>query len=134
VGCSIAGVVLVFFLVGVVALNFLGGQIEKILAGTVEFGSGGTGCSVTGGATTFRVGQSIHTAAHLTREVPAGEAVTVQLVANGSVVESNAQSFPTAGSCVSIDLTTSGVPPGTYRLEYLSGTETLSSGSFTLTP
>jgi hypothetical protein len=135
VGFSIVGVLLILLVTGLVALRFLGGQVEKTTAGTVEFGSGGTGCRVTGQATTFRVGQPIHTVAHLTRIVPAGETLTVHVMANGSAVQSHHQSIPTATECISIvDITTSREPPGTYRLEYLSGTETLSSGSFTLIP
>lgn len=134
VGCAVLAIVLSLGVSATIALVFLGSQVEQVLGGTVDFGTGGTGCSVTGTGTQFQVGQPIHVAAHLKREVPAGETVTVRLITGGSVLQSGSQSFATAGRCVYLDLPTTSLGAAAYRLEYLSGTEILSSGSFTLTP
>ena len=52
-GCVLVALIGALFVLGVfVYLIFLGARVAE-RAGTIEFGTGGTGCSVTGAATTF---------------------------------------------------------------------------------
>ncbi|MFL5714830.1 MAG: hypothetical protein ACJ769_09230, partial [Chloroflexota bacterium] len=61
----------VLAVVALVGLIFLGSQVQSILAGTIQYGTGGTGCSVTGTATTFPSSVAIRSVAYLEHEVPA---------------------------------------------------------------
>jgi hypothetical protein len=80
--------------------------IPEIHRGTVEFGSSGSGCSVTTPSTTFSVDDAIRFAANLEREVRAGEIVTIALSVNGDVVggdvpgEAMSRTFNAPGDCV----------------------------------
>jgi hypothetical protein len=62
------GVVIVAILaVGYIGLTFLGSQVLEALRGTVEFGTGGSGCSVDGRASSFPSdGASIYVVSRVT--------------------------------------------------------------------
>jgi len=127
----LAGVVIVAILfVGYVGLSFLGARVLEQLRGTVEFGSGGSGCSVEGRASTFAAGGAVYAVAHLTREVPAGTVVTFRVSQNGSEVGSVPRTFDVAGDCVTGTLPGASLMPAHYRVEYLAGAETLATGEF----
>ena len=77
-GCVIVGAILaILAVVLLVAFIFLGSQVQSALKGTVEFGTGGEACSVSGGATSFKAGTELHFVALLERSVSAGETLTV---------------------------------------------------------
>ena len=62
-GCVLVALIGALFVLGVfVYLIFLGARVAE-RAGTIEFGTGGTGCSVTGAATTFPASVSIRSVA-----------------------------------------------------------------------
>jgi len=137
-GCLIAAAIAAVAAVAIVAiaivgLIFLGGQVQSLLKGTIEFGAGGTGCSVSAKATTFPASTTIHVAAHLEREVPAGETVTLVATNPQGATQTRDQTLTSSATCLSLDLP-SGLPAGHYGLEMRSGSETLSKGTFDITP
>ncbi len=133
-GCVIALlVVAVGVLAVLVGLTFLGSQLASSLAGTMEFGTGGTGCSVTGEATTFPASSAIHAVAYLERETRAGEPITITVTYPNGTKESQDQTVGEGSTCISQDVP-SGVAPGHYLLEYRSGAEVLATGAFDITP
>lgn len=137
-GCLIAAVVGAFAMaalavIAIFALIFLGGQVQSLLKGTVEFGTGGTGCSVTGRATTFPASTTIHVAAYLEREASAGESITLAATGPDGTTETRDQTMTESATCLAFDLP-SGLPAGHYVIELRSGSETLSKGAFDITP
>ena len=133
-GCVIAGAVIVVILfVGFIGLVFLGAQIQSMLAGTIEFGTGGKECSVSDRATTFPASATIHYAAHLEREVTVGEKITVTVSFPNGTTDSTDETFDRAGQCVYQDIDP-GLDVGHYLMEFRSGTELLSKGEFDITP
>ena len=126
----IGGLVAALLFVGYVGLSFLGAQVLEQLRGTVEFGTGGSGCNVEGRASTFPAGGAVYAVAHLTREVPAGTVVTFRVAQNGTEVGSVPRTFDAAGDCVIGTLPGAALTPAHYRVEYLAGSETLAAGEF----
>lgn len=135
-GCAIGAVIGVIALVVVVyvGLVFLGGQVQTLLAGTVQVGTGGNGCSVTGEATSFPTSTaSIHVVAYLEREAVAGETVAVTLHAPDGSKGTQSLELDSAATCVSLDLPLGGaLPVGAYTLDYAIGSEVLATGGFEL--
>jgi hypothetical protein len=138
-GCAIVAAIVValgglLVTFAIVALIFLGGQVASILQGTVQFGTGGNECSVTGVASTFPSTASIHLAAHLERTVAAGEVITMVVTGpDGEVLTTSEPPSPSSFECIYNDITP-GLPPGPYAIEFLVGQERLASGSFEITP
>ncbi len=138
-GCAIVAAIIVaigglLLTLAVVALIFLGGQVASILQGTVQFGTGGSECSVTGVASTFPTTASIHLAAHLERTVAAGEVVTMVVTGpDGEDLTTDEPPAPSSFECIYNDIAP-GLPPGPYAIEFLVGQERLATGSFQITP
>ena len=138
-GCAIAAAVVVavgglLFTLAVVALIFLGGQVASILQGTVQFGTGGVECSVTGQATTFPSTATIHFVAHFEREVSAGEVITMVVTGpDGEDLTTDEPPAPSDFECLYNDVAP-GLPPGPYAIEFLVGAERLATGSFEIAP
>jgi hypothetical protein len=133
-GCVIAAVVVgALLLLGYLGLVFLGNQVMSILAGTMEFGTGGSGCSVSGKATTFPASASIHAVAYLERKTTTGETLTVAVTYPDATTETSDQAVGSVADCVTEDIRP-GLSPGHYSLEYRVGTEVLAKGSFDITP
>jgi hypothetical protein len=120
-------------------------EVPETHRGTVEFGSGGSGCSVTMPSTTFSVGDTIHFAANLEREVRADEVVTIVLSVDGDVLgEPATRAFDVRGDCIGGLLYWAyAAPPwsdlsafpiswttGHYRLELSAGGTVLAGGEF----
>jgi hypothetical protein len=102
--------------------------------GTVEFGTGGSGCSVDGTASSFPSGTaSIYEVAHFAREIRAGEVVMFRVLQDGAEVASVPRAFDATGDCLGGTLP-NGLPPGQYRIEYLAGAESLAAGEFDIRP
>lgn len=115
----------------IVGLTFLGGQIAGVLGGTVEFGTGGSGCQVTGATTSFSADQPITLVAHLSRGLKAGESVHVTLShATGGVVSEADRTFDQPGSCLFGNIAAGVLSPGSYVLDYRVGSAVLASGGF----
>ncbi|HEX6867658.1 MAG TPA: hypothetical protein VF119_02575 [Candidatus Limnocylindrales bacterium] len=133
-GCLIAVIVLGAFLVlGYIGLVFLGNQVRTVLAGTIQFGTGGTGCSVTGTATTFPASASIRSVAFLKEDVAAGTTLTTIVTFPDGTSDTGDQTLDTTAGCVTQAIE-SGLPAGHYGLEYRVGTETVAKGAFDITP
>jgi hypothetical protein len=133
-GCVVAAAIVVAVLfIGYIGLVFLGGQVESILRGTVEFGTGGSECSLTETGTSFATDETIHLAAHFERTTAAGETVTLIVTDQDGTTETNEQTFDAPSDCLFMDLGP-GIPPGHYALEFRAGTELLASGELDITP
>jgi hypothetical protein len=133
-GCLIVGGILaVLAFVLIVALIFIGGQVQSALKGTVQFGTGGTACSVSGTATSFKAGTDLHFVAWLERSVSAGETLTVVQTFPDARTDTTDQKVESAASCMYGDLP-SGDAAGHYAMEVRSGSEVLAKGGFDLTP
>ncbi len=138
-GCAIVAAIIVavgglLLTLAVVALIFLGGQVASLLQGTVQFGTGGTECSVTGEATTFPSTATIHLVAHLERTVSAGEVITMAVTGpDGEDFTTDEPPAPTSFECIYNDITP-GLAPGSYAIDFLVGQERLATGAFQITP
>jgi hypothetical protein len=133
-GCVIliifVGVLLV---VGLIGLGFLASQARSILGGTIAFGTGGTGCSVSGSAKTFPSTTAIYSVAYLDHDTTAGQVITVAVTYPDGTTETNDETMAQAAGCVTQDISP-GLTPGHYVLEYRSGGEVLANGGFDITP
>ena len=114
-------------------LIFLGSQVQGILKGTIEFGTGGTGCNVTGEATTFPSSATIHYAAHFSRDVAAGEPLTIVVTFPDGTSRSVDQSFESTANCVYDDIQP-GNASGHYVIAYRSSSELLAQGAVDIQP
>jgi len=112
----------------IVTLEFLGEQVQDLLAGTIEFGHGGSGCVVSDAATTFAQGEVVHLTAHLTRTVQPGEVIVEKITSPDGTPESSSHAVATNADCLSQDLTPREL--GSYRVEITTGAERLAAGSF----
>jgi hypothetical protein len=114
----IAGVVIVLVLLfGFIGIVFLGSQVQEALKGTIEFGTGGTECAVTGEGTTFPASATIHLAAHLERQVSAGEVISLTVLNPDGTTETGDSTCDTAATCL-----------------FRAGSEVLSRGELNITP
>ena len=133
-GCVIVGAILgVLAVVLIVAVIFLGNQVQSALKGTVQFGTDGTACSLSGTETSFKVGTDLHFVAWLERSVAAGETLTVVQTFPDGRSDSTDQKVEGAASCMYGDLA-SGGSAGHYAMEVRSGSEVLAKGDFDFTP
>ena len=132
-GCVLVALIGALFVLGVfVYLIFLGARVAE-RAGTIEFGTGGTGCSVTGAATTFPASVSIRSVAYLEHDVAAGTTITTTATLADGTSSSTDETFDQNATCVTQAIE-SGLPPGHYNLEYRLGTEILATGGFDINP
>jgi hypothetical protein len=133
-GCVIVGaIVAILAVVVLVAFIFLGSQVQSALKGTVEFGTAGEACSVSGGATSFKAGTDLHFVALLERSVSAGETLTVVQTFPDARTDATDQKVESAASCMYGDLP-AGASAGHYAMEVRSGSEILAKGGFEVTP
>jgi hypothetical protein len=113
-----------------------GDKPQAAVAGTVEFGTGGSGCTVQGPASSFPSGTgagAIYDVAHFSREVSTGEVVTFRVLQDGKELAAVPRAFADAGDCLGGALP-AGLPAAHYRIEYLAGTELLAAGEFDIGP
>lgn len=129
----IAGVIVGALLVGSIGLSFLGAQVLDTLRGTIEFGTGGSGCTVQGRASSFPSSTAIYSVGYFTRELPAGGVVTVVLTQDGIAIGSREETVDVAADCIAWSLPPASLTPAGYRLDYVVGSEALATGEFTIT-
>ena len=138
-GCLITSVIgaiaiSLFLIIPLAFLYFYDAQTTSVLAGTIEFETGGTrGCYVRQPTTTFPASATIHLAAHLEREVPAGEKVTWIVTFPNGTSESLDETYDEAGDCIDREIP-SGLARGRYVVEFRSGSEVLARGAFDIAP
>jgi hypothetical protein len=134
IGCAIvAGILGVLAVLSIVALIFLGGQIQSIVLGRMQFGTAGTGCSVTATAESFAPSTSVHFVALLKRPVAAGETITLVETSPEGTTDREDHRVDGAASCLFGDLP-AGAAGGHYTVEIRSGSELLANGGFDVRP
>ena len=99
----------------------------------MQFGTSGTGCSVTASAESFPPSTSVHFVALLKRPVSAGETITLVETSPDGTTDSEDQQVDGAASCLFGDRPT-GAAGGHYTIEIRSGSELLANGGFDVTP
>ena len=93
-------------------MTLLGTRADTTRRGTVEFGTGGSGCNIDGTASSFPSGTaSIYEVAHFAREVSEGEVVTFKVSQAGTELASVPRTFDAVGNCLGGTLP-GGLPPG----------------------
>ena len=136
-GCGIvaiiAALVFGFGSFALAALIVLGSQVQSILKGTIEFGTGGSSCNVTGVATSFPSSASIHYAAWLSRQVTAGERLTIVVTFPDGTSQSVDQAVNNSADCIYDDIQP-GNPAGHYVIAYRSSAELLAQGAIDIQP
>jgi len=133
-GCIIGCLVLALLIAaGVVGLIFVGGQIFDMVRGSVQFGTGGTECQITGVRSTFTSSETVHIVAIFER--PAGPNETADLLVTypDGTSETHPQTFAEATTCLYLDAGPE-LEPGSYALELRIGPEVLAKGAMTVTP
>jgi hypothetical protein len=120
--------------VGVVFLIFLGGQVQSILGGSVQFEEGGSAadCSIDSPATTFSSSSTIHFVAFFERDVQPGEIVTTVVTFPDGTSQSEDVPMDEVGSCVTNTIP-AGIDAGHWVIEFRSGSEVLATGGFDIT-
>ena len=101
--------------------------------GTIEFGTGGTECSLTGKATTFPTSATFRLVAILNGPWHAGEPNSMFVAGPGGTDELKAPPPPAFTHCIYNDVTP-GLPPGHYVIEMRAGSEVLAKGAYDITP
>jgi hypothetical protein len=105
----------------------------SIIDGTIEFGTGGTECSLTNRATTFPKSASFRLVANLKRPLHAGEANSMFVFGPAGTEEIKAPPPHRVAPCIYNDIYP-GLAPGLYVIEMRAGSEVLAKGVFRITP
>ena len=109
-------------------------DIETVAPGTIEFGTGGTECSLSGKATTFPTSASFRLVAELNRPLRGGEPTSMSVSGPLGTEEWDDGSPPPPGThCIYNDIYP-GLTPGHYDIEIRAGSEVLAKGSYDITP
>lgn len=122
---------IVVFLVAQVGLRFLGGQVLELLRGTIEFGRAADGCAVSLESSRLDNGAPIRFAAHLERDVTAGERLLQTLRAGDGSEASDDVVAERPADCLTGELR-AGLAPGRYELEITVEGEVLAVGTVTV--
>jgi hypothetical protein len=130
IGCLAVAAVVV---VGFIGLVFLGGQILDMFRGSVQFGTSGTECNVTGTASTFSTSQQVHVVAYFERQVTTGETADLVVTFPDGTSQSDPQSFAEATDCLYLEAGP-GLDPGRYVIEVRTDAEVLARGEMDITP
>jgi len=101
--------------------------------GTIEFGTGGTECSLTDRATTFPASATFRLVAYLERPLHAGEANSMFVTGPDGTEEVPAPPPPPFTHCIYNDVYP-GLPHGHYAVEMRAGIEVLAKGAFNIAP
>jgi hypothetical protein len=101
--------------------------------GTIEFGTGGTECSLTDRAATFPASATFRLVAYLQRPLHAGEANSMRVTGPAGTDEwNNSPPLPFV-DCI-YNAVYPGFAPGHYAIEMRAGSEVLAKGAFDITP
>jgi hypothetical protein len=116
-------------------LSLLGAAAGTPVRGTVTFGTGGSGCEISGTATTFPRDREIRYVARFSRSVRTGEVVraTVRDAAS-QVVDTNDMPLNTDADCLYGVAPAGALDPGVYVWEYVVGDERIARGELTIGP
>jgi hypothetical protein len=103
---------------------------------SVGFESGGSGCTITGAASTFRVGVPIRSVLELSPALPTGGTVKITVEKDGVELVEGRQTFTAAEPTACIWRTLPDVEVGHYRMTYTISPSSMPpvSGEFDVTP
>jgi hypothetical protein len=101
--------------------------------GTIEFGTGGTECTLTGKATAFPTSATFRLVATLNRPLHAGEPNSMFVAGPVGTEEVSAPPPPPFTHCIYNDVYP-GLPTGHYVIEMRAGGEVLAKGAYDITP
>jgi hypothetical protein len=129
----VALAVVVLGFVGYVGLSFLGGQVQKVLAGRVQFGTTApNGCDIAQSATEFPAGTTLYWGAYLLNEAPAGTTLVIEESKDGQVVGTTEYVPTDAANCLATKNATAPLPAGTYTVRILRGVTEEATGTLTV--
>ncbi len=130
-GVGLAVVVLGF--VGLVGLNFLGGQVQKILAGHVQFGTAApNGCDIAQSVTELPAGTAVYWGGYLQDEVAAGTTLVIELAKDGQILSTGNHVTTATATCLASRTAIGPIPAGTYTLRILRGSVEEATGTITI--
>jgi hypothetical protein len=120
-------------LVLLTARGFVGAQAQEVLAGTMAFGSAGTGCNVDAPVTTLTADQPLHYVAYFTRVIQPGETIDVELgdVASGETSKKQL-TVNSRSDCFSGTVPAGTLAAGTLTFEFSVGTEQVAERRLTI--
>jgi hypothetical protein len=122
-------VVIVGF-VGYVGLSFLGGQVQKVLAGQIQFGTTApNGCDIAQSATEFPAGTTLYWAAYLRNEAPAGTTLVIEESRGGHVVGTTDYVTSVTATCLATTSATPALAAGIYTVRILRGSTEEATGT-----
>jgi len=116
-----------------IALTFLGTQVQGVPAGSMEFGTSGSSCSVESRATTIASDKPIHFVAYLARHVKPGEVVHADLRGTAGSLGGHDTPITEEADCMSGTIPAGSLPLDTYTFVYTVGSERLASGDVVVT-
>ncbi len=131
-GTRLLAALAVVALAGSMALLAISLQVRDILAGSVVFGTSGTGCEIGTEAIAFELSAPVRGVAFLERAVEPAETVSVVLVGAGTSTLIASETSDTSFDCLGATLTPADA--GQYRLEVRADGEILATGSFEVLP
>ena len=119
----------------VTTLSFLGATDGTPVRGTVTFGTGGSGCEISGTASTFAGDHEIRYLAWFSRTVRTGEVVRATVRdAAAQVIDTNDLPLDKEADCLYGVVPPSALDPGVYAWEYAVGSERIARGEVTIGP
>ncbi len=131
-GTRLLAALAVVALTGSMALLAISLQVRDILAGSVVFGTSGTGCEISAEAIAFELSAPVRGVAYLERAVEPAETISVVLLGAGTSTLIASETSDRSFDCLGATLTPADA--GHYRLEVRAGDEILATGSFEVLP
>jgi len=114
----------------VATLIFLGSNVSQVLAGTAEFGTGGSSCDVTGSTSTFDVGQRIRIVAWPSKSLQVGDKIHIVLLRGADIVDAADLAIDGPAGCLTEDFAGGLDEPGNYTIIYTLEGNRIASGDF----
>lgn len=134
VGCLLIGALLIVGPLIATAILDYSGSGTGIRA--IGFGSGGSGCTLTGVASTFRLGDPVRNVVTFSPAVPIGDSITIKVEMNGSEILDRRETIEVDEPASCMQGTLSPLEVGHYRIIVEDGASSMPpiSGEFDVTP
>ena len=134
IGCLLIGVVLMAPLIATAILDQSGSSGPDIQ--TIGFGSGGSGCTLTNVARTFRLGVPIRYIVTFSPALPTGGTSTIKIAKNGTELVDRRETIKATEPAACLQEPLSPLEVGHYRVDVEVSPSTMPpiSGEFEVTP